>query len=374
MLVLRPQRSDRDSDRSRLLMAGEIISRMTMLEIINVIANSNWRGELVVEGDDGSDRLLHFDGAALKTCRSSHINDRLGEVLYREGTIDRATLDRLLAKVTPELRFGQLCLKEGIVTREELFRLLQKQAEHIFFSVLLVDSGLYAFRTLGEVEAPPAYTFHLPVQALLMEGVQRIDEMSLFRQRIGSSDLCPTAQLRSSMTELDEVTGVVLRLCDGKRNVLDIARESGLGEFHATKALYHLLQQGIVEIHASSRVDPKAVRQLVEQFNDILRDVFMAVATYGGVDSTRMTLSAWIQGSGYAPYFGDEVDEDGSIRPTRVIRALAETDAEHPLESLQQALHELAAFALFSATTTLPRDQELVLARDVNRRLKLIRV
>ena len=49
-------------------------------------------------------------------------------------------------------------------------------------------------------------------------------------------------------------------------------------------------------------------------------------------------------------------------------------DTEHPLEALHQALHELAAFALFSATTTLPRDQELALARDVNARLKAVRL
>lgn len=40
------------------------------------------------------------------------------------------------------------------------------------------------------------------------------------------------------------------------------------------------------------------------------------------------------------------------------------------MDALHQALHELAAFALFSAAATLPRDQELTLARDVNRRLE----
>ncbi len=54
--------------------------------------------------------------------------------------------------------------------------------------------------------------------------------------------------------------------------------------------------------------------------------------------------------------------------------ALERSESDRPLEALHQALHELAAFALFSATTTLPRDQELILARDVNQRLKRIRL
>ena len=53
---------------------------------------------------------------------------------------------------------------------------------------------------------------------------------------------------------------------------------------------------------------------------------------------------------------------------------MSAVEADNPMEALHQALHELAAFALFAATTTLPRDQELALSRDVNTRLKRIRV
>ena len=53
---------------------------------------------------------------------------------------------------------------------------------------------------------------------------------------------------------------------------------------------------------------------------------------------------------------------------------MGEVDIENPMEALHQALHELSAFALFAATTTLPRDQELALSRDVNTRLKRIRI
>ncbi|MCR9077271.1 MAG: hypothetical protein NXI07_14635, partial [bacterium] len=117
-----------------------------------------------------------------------------------------------------------------------------------------------------------------------------------------------------------------------------------------------------------------AVKRLVWAFNDVLRDIFMAVATYGGIDQTRSTLEAWIAGSGYGPIFGEQVEEDGSISVLRTVQAMGEVDIENPMEALHQALHELSAFALFAATTTLPRDQELALSRDVNTRLKRIRI
>jgi len=68
------------------------------------------------------------------------------------------------------------------------------------------------------------------------------------------------------------------------------------------------------------------------------------------------------------------VDEFGCVDAGAVTQALAAVDQPSPLAALHQALHEMAAFALFSATTTLPRDQEISLARDVNRRLEHIRI
>ena len=45
----------------------------------------------------------------------------------------------------------------------------------------------------------------------------------------------------------------------------------------------------------------------------------------------------------------------------------------HPMEALLHGLHELVSYALFSASGTLPRDQDLLLARDVDRQLRAMR-
>ncbi|MEM9194272.1 MAG: DUF4388 domain-containing protein [Myxococcota bacterium] len=370
-LILRDANRD---DATRLLMAGEVVSRMTMLEVINVIANSNWRGILTVRGRDRLERSLTLDQGAVKYARSSRPDDLLGEVLFRKGILTRDKLNELLREITPDKRFGELCIERQVLDQEQLFNVLREQCEQIFFGTLLVADGVYQFVTIDEQAPAPAHTLHIPIQGLLMEGVQRIDEMALFRERIPNNDLCPTVRTDAPAKELDQTAKMVLLYCDGERTIGDIARLTGRGEFLTTKAIYHLLQQNQIELHSSTKIDRKAVRRLVSEFNDVLRDIFMAVATYGGIDDTRNTLSAWIQGSGYGPYFGDEVDVDGSISMDQVLDSVDSIQYERPLEAIHQALHELAAFALFSATTTLPRDQELTLARDVNRRLKAIRI
>jgi hypothetical protein len=344
-----------------------------VLEVVNIVATASWRGELTVL-DGRTRRVLAIDQGALKYATSDHPDDRLGQVCYRHGVLSRTELDQLLREVGPEKRLGQLLLERGILSQEQLFSQLQRQIEQIFFSALLARGGHYVFSVPDEDAEPPAHSVHLPVTILLMEGVQRIDEMALFRERIPHDDLCPVPQPRAAQLTLDENAQLVLAYSDGQRTIEEISRETGLGHFMTIKALYGMIQQSGVILRPKKALDADAVKRLVTAFNDILRDIFMAVATYGGIDQTRTTLEAWIHGSGYAPVFGEEVEEDGCIDVNTVIASLKTTDAENPMEALHQALHELAAFALFAATTTLPRDQEHTLSRDVNTRLKKIRI
>jgi hypothetical protein len=356
----------------RVLMSGEVISRTTVLEILNMIATAAWRGEMHVFAPDAT-RVLAIDQGSLKHARSDHPDDRLGQVLYRNGMLSKAQLDELVREVDPERRLGQLVLEKGFLAQDVLFQQLQKQVEQIFFASLLAREGTYAFFSEDSGQ-PPVHTVHLPVAGLLMEGVQRIDEMALFRERIPHDDLVPEVQPRTSATDIEENAQLVLAYADGERTIDLISRETGLGTFHTVKALYGLLQQGLVILRAKRSVDAGAVRKLVSEFNMVLRDIFMAVATYGGVDQTRSTLEAWISGSGYGPIFGERVDEDGALDSEIVVNAMMGIQVENPMEGLLQALHELSAFALFAATTTLPRDQELALSRDVSQRLKKIRL
>lgn len=363
----------RGESHARLQMAGEILNRMSVMEIINIVATSHWRGDLHVVSSEAT-RVLVFDQGALKGARSDAPVDRLGEVLFRGGFLDRAQL-KTLVKETGEKRLGELAVERGYLDAGQLYQALQRQAEETFFNALLMADGFYAFLVDDDDEDPASTTVHLSVQGLLMEGVQRIDEMALFQERVPSTALCPKPVPDAPPPKkLDDAATRLLAMCDGDRSIDELGRLTGLGEFGATKAVYQLIQQKLVTLHAARRVDPQRVVALVARFNEILQDIFLAVATYGGLAQTRATLDAWIQGSGYGPYFGEGVDDFGAIDGEFVAKALEGVEMDAPLEALHQALHELAAFALFSATTALPRDQELSLARDVNARLKAIRI
>jgi len=375
LLVLAETDGKQPVERSRVVMAGEIISRMTMMEVLNVIATAQWRGELTVVGPEAT-RTLALNQGALKHARSDSVDDRLGQVLFRAGVLDRRALDSVLERVTEQARLGQILVRDGVLDQAQLFEHLRSQAEQIFFGSLLVSSGHYVFTLPQDApETEATTTIHVPIQGLLMEGVQRVDEMELFRTRIPDDTMIPSLLADApEAKKLEPMHHKLLAAIDDRLSIDDLARSTGLGLFRTVKGLYHLLQKKQIKLRADRHVDGARVAKLVSSFNEVMQDIFFAVATYGGIAQTRSTLEAWIEGSGYAPFFGPGIDEFGCVDADAITKVLEGVDGGDPLSALHQALHEMAAFALFSATTTLPRDQELSLARDVNRRLEGIRI
>jgi hypothetical protein len=358
--------------RGRVLMAGELVSRMRVVEILNIITSAQWSGELHVSGPEGV-RVLLIALGALKHARTGVESERIGEQLVRAGLLERAELTRLLPDKPADERLGQLLVRRGLLREEQLFKELQQQTEAIFYAAMLVESGMYWFVTPPEHAAAPAVTVHLPVQGLLMEGVQRIDEMALFRERIPHNRFFPNASSGARREALDGSALLVLDLCNGARSINDLSRLSGLGEFATLKIVYHLSRGGQVQLRPAPTLDAIAVRRMVRLFNDIVRDIFVAIATYGSMERTSQALSLWLAQGAHSKIVGEQVDIDGTLDASDVLARLAAQSGEDPMQELHRALHELAAYALFLASNGLPRQEERALARDVNVRLNQLR-
>ena len=360
----------------RVLMMGELIHRMTVVEIINLVMSSNWRGELHLVGSAGR-RVLSVDQGALKNARTDVKPERLGEILVRAGLLQRPQLAALLHEQPSEKRLGQLLVERGLVPQDALFKQLQRQAELIFNGALLEERGMYWFVAPTDETDVPAATVHLSIQGLLMEGVQQIDEMGLFRERIPHNGFYPTIvpnAPKSKAEGLDAGALELLLLCDGTRSIDDLARARGQAEFPTLKAVYDLLRAGQVQLRRGPRLDPQGVDRLVRQFNELIQDVFMVVATYGRMDVTRRALSDWLASGPHGAVIGSELDIDGTLDTSRVVSRLEANASDDPMTSLHQALQELATYALFIASNGLDRNEEQSLARDVTLRLKAMKL
>ncbi len=357
----------------RVILAGEILTRMTLFQMIEVIAERGFAGDLSVFGAEVTLQLA-FDQGALKHAKSDSAEDRLGELLVREGYLSSQKLTELLWEVTPTRRFGQVCLERQIIGQDKLFECLRRQTEDIFYRTLLVDHGSYVLTTPDPRRDPPALTVHVPVRPLLMQGIQRLDEMELYRQVIPSDDVCLDPKIIADERSLDASTIAVLSMCDGETTLAVIARETGLSDYDVTRAAYHLVRSNIASIKERSRIDESEVRELVAAFSAVMSDIFAAISMHGATASASEMLSAWVMGCGYDSVFGATVAESGEIDEPTALAWVRAAREDNPVSSFHQVAHELVSFAMFCAGSTLPREEELKLSRDVNRRLQSIRV
>lgn len=365
--------SDDARVRGRVLMMGELVNRMTVVEIINLVTSTSWNGELHVEGPEGA-RVLTIAQGALKHARTEVGRERIGELLVRAGLLERNQLEQLLPKKPADQRFGHMLIQRGLLDEEQLFKQLQSQTETIFYAAMLVESGLYWFVVPPENAPAPPTTFHLSIQGLLMEGVQRIDEMALYRERIPHNRFFPAAKKGAKRDKLEPSMLAVLDASNGARSIDDVIRVTGIGEFLTVKAVYNLLRGGQLALGRGPTLDSAATKRLVRQYNDIVRDIFVVVATYGSMERTSRALSNWLAGSPHAKVLGEAVDIDGSLDFAAITPRVEALSSEDPMQDLHRALHETAAYALFLASNGIPRNEERTLSRDVNHRLSQLKL
>ena len=88
----------------------------------------------------------------------------------------------------------------------------------------------------------------LDTQAMLLDGLRRLDEMELYRTRVPASESVPRATKKMADGQVSEDGQKILSAVDGKRTVGMVGTLTALGEFEATKAIFKLIESGYLEL------------------------------------------------------------------------------------------------------------------------------
>jgi hypothetical protein len=348
LIVMRHVGEDgrRDADDGPIFrLAGEITSPGAICDIVALIGQAGWKGELAVQ-DGTTTRSIFFEQSHVVAANSTVEAERLGEVLYRYGALTKEQIAATARAVGGEVRFGEAAVKLGYITRERLFQLMGKQTEEIVYAVLLVGDGMFYFLDAFDDTRIMARQ-NLPVNALLMEGVRRMDEMRYFRDRIPSDQHVPArAAGRDPPSEgMMEVWNAI----DGSRSIADVCRAVGRDEFEVTQALFQLVQSGHVVVHAPRATGPAA---FVALFNEAIALIFREVDAVGRGGEVREQLASFATGAGvYDALFRKAGPAaDGTLIPERIIENIAVMVGPDQAEAtLGQWLYEYVSFAVFVA-------------------------
>ncbi len=356
---------------SRVLLAGEITERGTILEILQFITQANWTGEfLVVDGE--VHRSILFDTGTVILATSNAPPERLGEILYKHGKLSRAQFDEALRLMGPTRRFGDIVVTKGWIKPNDLFAMLQRQVEEIFYNTLSTARGTFLFARGIDAAAIPVRV-NLSAGGLMMEGVQRIDEWAYFRAKIPDAHVVLVPVAGRDAGEIPHGARLLAEL-DGVRTLEDVARITTLGEFETTKAAFALLQAGVVHARRAATARDGLVAH-ADGFNEVLRDVHATVDRAGVGNEARDTLSMFLQGGGAFDALFENAGPlaDGSFDSDKIVANVGALQTDDPARVVLQAMHDYVAFALFAAGSVLKREEHQSLARRVQEQLTKLR-
>src|SRR3954454_9119707 len=184
----------------------------------------------------------------------------LGRFLVEAGEISGGALAAVIdeRKATPEpvALLGADLVGRGLVTPAGLRKAMTLQTAALVYEGLRCGAERIPFRVASELpQLARDAALELGVDALIMEGLRRVDEWRLIEREIGDFDLVfvrnedkLTAFGRGKLLR-DEVA--VLEFVNGKNSVKDIIVLSKMGSFDVTKMLYRLLRNKLIRRRAS---------------------------------------------------------------------------------------------------------------------------
>ncbi len=359
-----------EEDGAVVRLAGEIVSPGALCDVLALVAQAGWRGELTVR-DGEHNRSIFVEGGNAVSARTDVEDERLGRILYRFGVIDevghRAILDHL-AQHSGE-RYGDAGVELGLLTHNQVYTYLARQVEEIVLASLTVADGMYCFLD-GFDEAQLSSRHSISLNGMLMDGVTRMDEMRYFRQRVPSADYVPE-RIPGRGDPGKDLLALWFSI-DGLQSVNDLGRVLGLGEFETTKQLFQLVQSKHVAMQRP-RLSGGPL-EIVDTANAVLREIHQEADTAGKGTTLRNSLASFADGTYEIVFRNAGPFEKGTFHSQRVVdnaRALA---AGANIEKfLKEMLYDYVSFALFTTSGLVRRAKDQGIGKQVEALMSRLR-
>lgn len=227
---------------------------------------------LTHEKDDESVTVTFENGMVVMADSSARrLEDRLGNVLVKQGKITKDRLDEALAVQKQTLqRLGHILASGSAITTKDLRDALQVQIAQIVFRVFRWRDGRYHFAPADAVDYDRENFVPMSTDFILMEGIRMVDEWPIIEKRIPSFDMVFRPVVDPSLIEVGagaspdaslverrvaNSTGRirlapdeerVFRKVDGVRTVQAIIDSTGAGEFEVCRTLFDFLNRNLV--------------------------------------------------------------------------------------------------------------------------------
>jgi len=346
--------------------------------VIEPLRSQRKTGVLIVR-KDASEKRLYFKAGSLIFASSNIPDDRLGDILLREGRINQVQYDRSADLIKQGMRQGRALVEIGALTPKELWWSVQHQLKEIFHSLLAWDRGTYTFSE-GDLRANENIIIDLDIPQLLLEGIRRLKDPAILRKRFPPPDTV-FIQTRLGLDEkvsLELYEKHVLHLVDGSRLGSEICKRSEIGEFESLKVLYALETIGFIrrrqkEDAAAPRreatpvEEPFDARQILQTFNDAYGFIYKYMLREIGPIAENV-LNKYlndVRTSQDAVFKNVKLRKDGSLDIDTLQKNLSSLRPEGRREALVIGLNEFFYAELLAVKKTLGPEHESSVLRSL---------
>ena len=244
-------------------------------DIFQLIGLQRKAGLLTLTNEkDGEIVTVTFENGMVVMADSSarRLEDRLGNVLVKQGKITGARLDEALAVQKQTLqRLGHILASGSAVSTKDVRDALAVQISQIVFRVFRWKDGRYQFAPALAVDYDRENFVPMSTDFILMEGIRMVDEWPIIEKRITSFDIVFRPVVDPSLIEVSAGAGSdasgserkvassatgrirlapaeerVFRKVDGVRTVQAIIDGTGTGEFEVCRTLFDFLNRNLI--------------------------------------------------------------------------------------------------------------------------------
>ena len=347
---------------SGVLEAGAITD---LLSYFNMFRKT---GILTIELEGGL-KSLYFQQGEIVFATSSFSSEDLGEVLFSLGKIEQDTLQELRSLVNENTSLGKLLVERGIVAPKDLWLAARSQVEHIIYALFSANTGGFYFQSLP-IEQEQILRLSMSTQNIIMEGLRRLDEKSLFMRKIISLDYFPL-ETGKDVAELTQAEARFMNAAQaGQQTARELFRNIGLREFDGMRTLFNLIEKRLVRMEETPTTEIEGLLgRILAAYNSLFKVIFSRVLKASPQFPQEMAQSLRDLPQPYSFVLRDvELQPDGTLDGYRIVENLVGLEEGDKEKLLADSLCEVA----FTATMALRRDLDAEQARPLIARVQEI--
>ncbi len=346
------------------------LESMHLSEILLFLAMSKKTGVLILKGKKVT-KKVYFEKGEIVFAASTLPEERLGDILLKEGTVSEEQYRQSAARIETGKRQGRVLVEMGVLPPEALWKAVCRQVEGIVHSLFTWEQGYFEFLE-GNLPTEEKIKLAVSVPNLILTGMRKVSGRGINESHYPDENQVVYC-LSGGENEFGDIELIpdektLLSQIESGMTVGEVCTKNALPKEAVREALFRLIAGGVIRsakvrgpyAEAVEIEDSEKLTARIEQCNMIFRLITEFLRMAVG-DRVHVILGAFFRGVDHGQeilFDAVSLEPDGSLDPRPLLANIAEYLPGERESILIRGLNELLYFQLFAVRNNLGQEQE----------------